>query len=104
MKRAALARFALYSQHVTGLLPNGRGNFDVRSSRPVGEATMLRITVLYNRESVTFQLEGKLAGPWVRELERCWQDSQARRGLRVDLTSLTFIDAAGKALLAAMHA
>ncbi|HVS36229.1 MAG TPA: hypothetical protein VMS17_11660 [Gemmataceae bacterium] len=67
---------------------------------------MLRITVHDNPAALTFQLEGSLAGPWVRELEKCWQDALARRRkpiLRVDLTGAIFIDAAGQACLAAMH-
>jgi ABC-type transporter Mla MlaB component len=67
---------------------------------------MLRITVRDSRESLTVQLEGRLAGPWVRELEDCWQTtraSQRKAVLRVDLTGVTFIDAAGKKFLAAMH-
>jgi hypothetical protein len=67
---------------------------------------MLRITVHDNPGPLTFQLEGRLAGPWVRELEECWQStlaSQRKPVLRVDLTGVTFIDAAGKAYLTAMH-
>jgi ABC-type transporter Mla MlaB component len=68
---------------------------------------MLRITVHnHNPGSLTFQLEGKLAGPWVRELEKCWQTtlaSQRKPVLRFDLTGVTFIDAAGKAFLADVH-
>src|SRR5262249_11691321 len=67
---------------------------------------MLRITVHSNGRALTFQLEGRLAGPWLRVLEECWQSTLARRGelpLRLDLTGVTFIDAAGKACLAAMH-
>jgi ABC-type transporter Mla MlaB component len=67
---------------------------------------MLRITVYDNPRALTFQLEGRLAGPCLRELEECWQSALARQGkpsLCVDLTGVTFIDAAGKACLAAMH-
>ena len=67
---------------------------------------MLRITVHDNPGSLTVQLEGRLAGPWVRELEGCWQSIRARQGkpvLRFDLTGVTFIDAAGKEFLAARH-
>jgi anti-anti-sigma regulatory factor len=67
---------------------------------------MLRITVHDNAESLTFQLEGRLAGPWVRELEECRQRTLAARwrpAVRFDLAGVTFIDAAGKAYLAAMH-
>lgn len=67
---------------------------------------MLRITAHDSPESLTFQLEGKLAGPWVRELEDCWQRTLAGRprpAIRLDLTGVTFLDAAGKAFLAARH-
>jgi hypothetical protein len=67
---------------------------------------MLRITVHDNPGSLTVQLEGRLAGPWVRELEGCWQStraSQRKPVLRFDLTGVTYIDAAGKEFLAAMH-
>ena len=67
---------------------------------------MLRITVHDNLRSLTFQLEGTLAGPWVREVEKCRQRVLAGRrrpAVCLDLTGVTFIDAAGKACLAAMH-
>jgi hypothetical protein len=68
---------------------------------------MLRITIHNGPGSLTFQLEGRLAGPWVRELEDCWQRAPAgRRGppVRFDLTGVTFLDAAGKEFLAARYA
>ena len=60
---------------------------------------MLRITVL--DELQTLKLEGRLAGPWVAELEKCWQRMTGahRRPLTVDLDGVTFIDEAGKSLL-----
>jgi anti-anti-sigma regulatory factor len=67
---------------------------------------MLRITVHDKPPVLTFQLEGELAGPWVRELEECWQSalaSQPEPILRVDLTGVTFIEEAGKTCLAALH-
>jgi ABC-type transporter Mla MlaB component len=67
---------------------------------------MLRITVHDNLESLAFQLEGRLAGPWVGEVEVCRQRTLAGRrrpAVRFDLAGVTFIDAAGKAYLAAMH-
>jgi anti-anti-sigma regulatory factor len=67
---------------------------------------MLRITVHDKPLALTFQLEGRLAEPWLRELEGCWQGTLASRRhsiLCVDLTGVTFIDAAGRACLAAMH-
>jgi|SRR5579864_84600 len=64
---------------------------------------MLRITVHDNVETLTFQLEGRLAGAWVRELEECWQRTLAGRSrptVRIDLAAVTFVDADGKAFLA----
>ncbi len=70
---------------------------------------MLRITTHSDRESLTFQLEGKLAGVWVSELENSWRHASAGRAGRVivpvrfDLTGVTYVDAAGKEFLAARH-
>jgi hypothetical protein len=67
---------------------------------------MLRITLQDKPGAVTFQLEGRLAGPSVRLLDDCWQTTlagQRKPILRVDLTGVTSIDAAGQACLAAMH-
>jgi len=66
---------------------------------------MLRITVHDNPQALTIQLEGKVAGPWLQELEACWQNTvnqQCKRILRVDLTGVTFVDEPGKACLAAV--
>jgi anti-anti-sigma regulatory factor len=68
---------------------------------------MLRITIHSEPTRRTFQLEGKLAGPWVDELERCWQSTLANPNtpaLRFDLTGVTFIDTAGKEFLAERYA
>jgi hypothetical protein len=67
---------------------------------------MLRITVHDDHEALTFLLEGRLSGPWVRVLEECWQttlDRQRQPLIRVDLTGVTAIDAAGRARLTAMY-
>jgi anti-anti-sigma regulatory factor len=67
---------------------------------------VLRIIIHDDPRALTFQLEGKLAGPWVAELEDCWQKAlvgRRRPGVRVDLTGVTFVDVAGRACLAAMH-
>jgi anti-anti-sigma regulatory factor len=67
---------------------------------------MLRITVHDKPPVLTFQLEGDLAGPWVRELQECWLRTlagQSKPILRVDLAGVTFIDEAGNACLAALH-
>lgn len=67
---------------------------------------MLRITVRDQPGARTFQLEGRLAGPWVRELEECWRGTLTGRrvpSLLLDLTGVTSIDAAGRACLEALH-
>jgi len=63
---------------------------------------MLRITTSSTDEKVTLKLEGKLSGPWVEEFERCWRisiDIYKSTTLMVDLSSVTFVDTAGKKLL-----
>jgi hypothetical protein len=67
---------------------------------------MLKITTRVEADRTTLALEGRFAGPWVKELEECWR-SLSRPGktipVRVDLTSVTFIDEEGKSLLGRMH-
>jgi anti-anti-sigma regulatory factor len=67
---------------------------------------MLKITQQRDAESesVSFMLEGRLAGPWVEELETCWRQTAVnpRSHAVVDLTGVTFVDADGKALLMRM--
>ena len=67
---------------------------------------VLRITVQDSTLSSTFKLEGKLTGPWVRELEQSWSGATAAapgRAVVVDLSDVTYIDMAGKCLLARIH-
>jgi len=67
---------------------------------------MLRITVHDSQQVLTFQLEGRLAGELVRQLEECWQtcrDRQSKPVLRVDLTNVTYIDAVGQECLASLY-
>jgi hypothetical protein len=69
---------------------------------------MLRITTHEEPRVVTFRLEGRLEGPWVRELEQCWRSALAssagKMRVRVDVSGVTFITAEGTWQLAAMHA
>jgi len=67
---------------------------------------MLKITMQIAAGVMAFELEGKLAGPWVKELELCWRSAagmQQIHPVRVDLSSVTFIDEEGKALLDRMY-
>ena len=65
---------------------------------------MLKINTQHDGAAIIFELEGKLAGPWVDELEHCWQQAVTDgRPVRIVLTIVTFIDAAGRRLLTDMH-
>jgi len=67
---------------------------------------MFRIHVHHGTEATSFTVEGKLKGPWVNELERCWQTAIAEApasAIVVDLTGTIFIDESGKQLLARMR-
>lgn len=65
---------------------------------------MFKITRQEDGPTTTLLIEGRLAGPWVAELDSCWRAMPGRAGsrLQVDLTGVTFIDAEGKALLSRM--
>jgi hypothetical protein len=66
---------------------------------------MLKITRRDEAGTAVLQVEGKLAGPWVKELERCWRSAHAEQALpiRVDLTAVSFVDETGEELLRTMH-
>src|SRR5690348_5177744 len=67
---------------------------------------MLRITIHDSVRGTTFKLDGKLAGPWVQELEQCWLTASSAsqgRAVIVDMAQVTFIDPDGKLLLERMH-
>jgi anti-anti-sigma regulatory factor len=66
---------------------------------------MLKITIREVDSAETWELEGKLSGDWAKELERCWKERAPAPGvaLRVHLKAVSYIDAAGKQLLAEMH-
>jgi hypothetical protein len=67
---------------------------------------MLRITIDKNSRATTLRVEGRLAGPWVDELERAWHSltSDPTDGrVSVDLTDVTFVGEEGKKLLETMY-
>ncbi len=67
---------------------------------------MLKITLHDTADQLRIELEGRLAGAWVCELEHCWYTAKAchrDRTLSVDLTDVIFIDQAGRYLLQLMH-
>ena len=67
---------------------------------------MLRITTHDQAGTTSFAVEGKLVGPWVKELEKCWERALAADpsgAVLVNLASVTFIDSEGQALLTRMR-
>jgi hypothetical protein len=66
---------------------------------------MLKVTIKQVDSAETWELEGKLTGDWVKELERCWKQRPSPNGvsLQVHLKAVSYIDAAGKQLLTDMH-
>ena len=67
---------------------------------------MLRIYVHDEVPVASLVVEGKLVGPWVEELDKCWESVVAahpRRSMLVDLAHVTFIDSEGRALLTRMR-
>jgi ABC-type transporter Mla MlaB component len=67
---------------------------------------VLRIDSLNENELTTLNVEGKLVGPWVNELERCWQKIVAVHPpqlVRINLSAVGFIDSEGKQLLCRMR-
>ena len=65
---------------------------------------MLKITSRVTPGVAVLELEGRLAGLWVRELELCWRSALTQHpSVRVDLSAVMFIDAEGKELLDRMY-
>jgi anti-anti-sigma regulatory factor len=67
---------------------------------------MLKITIDNAMNAATLKLEGRLAGPWVGELERSWhavRDDSGDKPVMVDLCEVTFVDAEGRKLLSWMY-
>ena len=67
---------------------------------------MLRLRTQSRPGETILVLEGRLTEPWVDELARCWarlREENHAAPIRVDLEGVTFVSAAGKALLARLH-
>jgi hypothetical protein len=66
---------------------------------------MLKVTVSQVDSVETWDLEGKLSGDWVKEVERCWRERKSSAGvpIRIQLKAVSYIDAAGKQWLTEMH-
>src|SRR5438445_12836254 len=68
---------------------------------------MLKISVKDQepQKQVLLEVEGRLAGPWVQELERSWEAERSRARselIVVRLSNVTIIDEAGHELLSRM--
>lgn len=71
------------------------------------QVAMLKITLHDSAGEFRLKLEGRLSGPWVRELELCWKTASSTtqgRKTVVDLGEVDFVDPPGQDLLAVMHA
>ena len=67
---------------------------------------MLRIIVERSSNSATMKLAGKLAGPWLEELDRTWADVRqdaAAEGVLLDLSEVTFVAPEGWERLESMY-
>jgi len=62
----------------------------------------LKITTQNSEKEIEITLEGRVAGPWVAELNRVWVETAPQLGdrtLSIDLRNVTYADAPGKQLL-----
>lgn len=67
---------------------------------------MLRITINEEAAKVMLKLEGRIVGPWAAELDRTWHSlgpSLAGKRLSVDLCGVSYIDHAGRGVLADIY-
>jgi anti-anti-sigma regulatory factor len=66
----------------------------------------MKIATRESDDELTFQIEGRLAGAWVPELEQVWHaaslDHRTRK-ISVDLSGVTCVDQAGQYLLRLMR-
>ena len=89
------------------------GKFNILTSKgwrntclmPFG-SLMMKIQVNEFGDQLILEVEGRLAGVFVPELEQCWRAALASRRDRtvlVDLKHVTCVDRAGRSLLQSMH-
>jgi hypothetical protein len=74
--------------------------------RAFAQGMALRITLEENAETMVLKLEGRLAGPWVAELDRLWTQTSPEQGgrkLALDLRQMTYADAQGIEILRTIY-
>ncbi len=67
---------------------------------------MLRVTIQQDAIELRLFLEGRLAGPWVQEVELCWQRARSAiqgKTVIVDLSAVDYVDDDGERLLTVLH-
>ena len=67
---------------------------------------MMKIQVKDVGDRLILEVEGRLAGVFVPELEHCWRSAltiRPDRTVLVDLKHVTCVDRAGRSLLQSMH-
>ena len=64
---------------------------------------MLKITTIRESDTTIIKLEGRLAGPWIEELERVWNEVVQYGSMAIDLSDVTFVSSEGRQLLKSMH-
>jgi hypothetical protein len=67
----------------------------------------LKITIQNGDDEIAITLEGRVAGPWVSELNRIWVETAPKLGtkaLAIDLKNVTYADAPGKQALREIYA
>ena len=73
----------------------------------MGRLPLLRIHTETTPDGVTLRLEGKLIHPWVDELVRAWMGLGpgllANPTVCIDLEAVSFVDAQGRSMLAALR-
>jgi ABC-type transporter Mla MlaB component len=63
---------------------------------------MLRISIHDDELAATLKLEGKVIGPWARELSRVWSELKPSLGVKklcLDLCGVTLVDQSGTRIL-----
>jgi len=63
---------------------------------------VLKISTYDNADATTLKLEGKVIGPWARELNRVWSDFKPSLGMKklcLDLRGVTLVDKSGNRTL-----